>query len=506
MAPNIRPGSDMISEQDSKAGPGRSSGLTFPPGFLWGAASSHFQSEGHPLEIQNRLSDWSHWTTLQGKIKDSTSADQACEFFRLYQNDIEICQQLNLNCFRLSLNWSAFSPYEGAKFRDQRETIEHYKTLLTRLKETGFKTFVTLFHFCLPQWLASKGGWLNNQTIEEFERFSQFVAEEYGHLVDYWLTINEPLVLVYQGYITGHWPPGHQYDYLNGFTCISQLLKAHARAYQAIKTANPATRVGFTQHWIPFTPQAPWHPGDQLSAHLRNQVFNHLFMQSVQTGCLNMPFPLNLSDRFAGLQGPVENLQDSMDFLGINYYTRQFCQMSLSWPFDPFGVRTDHAELETSSLGWETYPQGLYHLLVNSLTPYTKHRNGYPLDIFITENGYANIHAADLTEGDWSLHDETRVRYLVSHLMALHAAIASGANVKGYLHWSLTDNFEWAEGLQARFGLIRVAYPTQVRTQRNSAGVFARIAETNSLSESMLQLVPSSFKIVNGRSLPKDIK
>lgn len=499
MASHIRHDSNVITRLNNGHKPNQLGQLAFPADFLWGAASSHFQIEGHPSEIQNRLSDWSHWTTLQGKIRDSTSADQACEFFRLYQSDIEICRQLNLNCFRLSLNWSAFSPHEDARFTEQRETLKHYRELLTYLKEMGFKTFVTLFHFCLPQWLAQKGGWLNEQTLEQFELFSQFAAEEYGDLVDYWLTINEPLVLVYQGYIAGHWPPGHQYDYLNGFTCISQLLKAHSRSYRAIKRTRPQAKIGFAQHWIPFTPKTPWNMGDQLSAHMRNQVFNHLFMQSVQTGSLTMPFPLSISSDLAKLQGPIDNLQDSMDFLGINYYTREFCQMNWSWPFDPFGIRTEHAEFETSALGWETYPQGLYNLLIDSLAPYAKRADGSALDIFITENGHANIHAADLTEGDWSLHDETRVRYLISHLMALHAAIERGVNVKGYLHWSLTDNFEWAEGLQARFGLIRVAYPTQTRTRRSSAGIFAEIAAANSISETMLQLVPPSFKIYNGK-------
>lgn len=146
------------------------------------------------------------------------------------------------------------------------------------------------------------------------------------------------------------------------------------------------------------------------------------------------------------------------------------------------------AEHELSGLGWESYPQGLYNLLVKDLKPYRYNEKGELREIYITENGHANIFEAELTDGDWSLEDTGRVKYLVSHLNSLYRAIKDGANVKGYLHWSLLDNFEWAEGLRARFGLVRVSYPTLKRTLRKSAHIYKQIASKNALSPTRIPI------------------
>ena len=458
--------------------------MTFPEGFLWGAATSHFQVEGNPAEISTRCSDWAEWTVSDGRIADRTTADQACEFFARYPNDLDLLTKLNLNTFRISLNWATICPDPSSpsgQLTVNHRQIEHYRELLTKLKSRGIKTFVTLFHFCLPKRLAEEGGWLNAKTAQEFACLAEYVAREYKGLVDYWITLNEPLAYTYQGYISGAWPPGQTNAYGDAFLCIRNMLKGHADAYHAIHAQDPHVPVSYTMHWRPFVARNKFSPLDQMVRYMRDSVFNHLFPKSVQTGVLEFPFPFNLQKSVREMSGPIAGLKDSVDYLAMNYYTRDLCEFSYEPPFDLFGVKSVKEEIEVNGMGWESYPEGLYEALKAEIAPYRMDSKGVERPIFITENGYAAVFPADMSEGNWSLDDQARISYLHSHLAAVHKAISQGVNVRGYLHWALLDNFEWAEGLRIRFGLVRVAFPTQVRTLRKSAHYYADIARRNCL-------------------------
>jgi beta-glucosidase len=460
--------------------------LKFPPGFLWGAATSHFQVEGHPQEMLGRTSDWSEWTTMDGKISDQTTADQACDFFNRYADDIEICRNLNLNCFRISLNWPALCPnppIDGQPDILNPETVAYYRGLLSGLKKEGITTFVTLFHFTLPRWLADLGGWSSPEVIKHFELFATLCAEAFGDLVDYWITINEPLAYAYQSYVNGAWPPGFRNDYLKAFQVIRNMLEAHGKAYAVLHARTPGKPVSFTMHWRPFTPKHRWNPLDHMVRYYRDYVFNLMFPMAVQTGELNFPYPLSNNLEVKKISGLIPGLKGSMDYLAINYYTRELSEFSYKWPVDIFGTASIEYELEVNCMGWEHYPDGLYKTLCYDLSPFKYNVDGSKRPIIITENGFATAFPHDLDEGDWSLADDKRINYLTAHLMALHHAIEDGANVQGYMYWSLLDNFEWAEGLRPRFGLIRVAYPSQVRTLRQSATVYADIVKQNGLHE-----------------------
>lgn len=445
-------------------------------------ATSAFQIEGHPKEIGGRLSDWAIWTTREGKIADGTTADRACEFYQRYLEDIELCRALNLNAFRLSLNWPALCPTQSAPLVLDGHSVDYYRKVLQALKDAKLTTFVSLFHFCLPAALASIGGWRNQRTVDAFEQYARLAAEEFGELVDYWITVNEPLVYAYQSYVPGSWPPGYRKSYLQAFRAIRGLLEGHARAYQAIRSLLPEARISYTIHWRPFTARRKWSPLDFMVRYLRDQIFNHVFPLAVEQGRLTFPFPLTMDKTVSEMMVPIEGLKGSQDFLAINYYTREICEFKPEWPPDIFGERSEITCLEASDMGWETYPQGLYDLLSEDLAPYKFNPDGSLRPIFITENGYASKFPADLDGGDWSLEDDERVGYVVSHLAAVHQAIQAGANVKGYFYWSLTDNFEWAEGLSCRFGLVRVAYPSQERKARKSARLYGQIAAANAIS------------------------
>jgi beta-glucosidase len=478
----VKPGSNMEGgSTQAQRDDGSPPILHFPQGFLWGVATSHFQVEGNQQEIRGRLSDWAGWTAINGKILDRSTADRACDFVTRYEEDIDLCKALNLNAFRLSFNWPALMPDAGQTGFD-RQTADFYKRLLYRLKEDDFKVFATLFHFCLPSWIATTGGWNNRKTIAEFERFTEIAVREFGEYVDFWLTVNEPLAYSYQGYIEGAWPPGLHGDYIAAFGAIRNMLEGHARSYAAIKEKLPDSKVSFTMHWIPFQAHNKLSPLDNLARFMRAEVFNQIWMRAVETGNLQFPPPLFFDKRVRRLAGTIPELRGTLDYLAINYYTRQVCEYDWgNWPPDIFGRRSDLTEYETSALGWEVYPEGLYDLLTSDLDPFRYDDSGHAREIYITENGFSSMFSSELTEGDWSLNDELRMQYLISHVGAMHKAIADGANVKGYLHWSLLDNFEWAEGLRARFGLVRVAFPTLERTLRESAKIYADIAGRNAL-------------------------
>jgi beta-glucosidase len=455
----------------------------FPEGFLWGAATSHFQVEGNPFEINNRLSDWSLWTQDPTRIADQTNADTASDFFQRYADDIDLLTTLNLNSFRLSLNWAAICPGPATSENENvsKEMIAYYRRVLQTAKDKKIKTFVTLFHFCVPQWLAIEGGWENEKTAHEFARFAKIVAKELGDLVDFWQTLNEPLSYAYESYVNGLWPPGLRNEYVRCFLVIRNQLVGHAEAYKAIHDIDDSAQVSYALHWRSFMARNTSNPLDLFVAYCRNKIFNHLFPMAIQSGYLNCPFPLNLFKQLSSLAGPIPGLKDSADFLGINYYTREICEFSPHAPFIPLGIRSNIALMSVNALGWETYPAALLKLLTIETLPYTKNSKGQERPIYITENGYGSRFAANLTEGDWSLEDPDRCEYLYSHLLSIYKAIKAGINIKGYLHWSLLDNFEWAEGLQIRFGLVRVAYPSQERTPRDSAHLYSKIASSNSL-------------------------
>jgi beta-glucosidase len=465
--------------------------LGFPEGFLWGAATSHFQIEGHPEELSHRLSDWSQWTATAGKIADASTADLACQFFERFGQDMEICRDLHLNAFRISLNWPILcpvAPEPGQPLVLDPKGVIYYRELLASLKADGVTTFVTLFHFTLPHWLSAKGGWNNPESASDFANFAEQAVTAFGDLVDFWLTLNEPLAYVYQGYVSGLWPPGYKHDYLGAFTSIRYMLEGHALAYKAIHNLRPGAKVSFAMHWRPFVPKTRWNPFDCMVTYFRNYVFNRMFPQAVQLGKLSFPYPISKNGAVKALSGPILGLKGTQDYIAVNYYTRELSCFKFKWPIDLFGVASDKPEFEVNCLGWENFPDGFYQTLVNGLKPFKYNLDGSVRPIYVTENGFPTAFNADMEEGDWSLADDLRVHYLETHLHALHRAIKDGANVKGYLYWSLLDNFEWAEGLKARFGLVRITYPTQERTLRKSAHVYADIAKKNGiLSGSMVE-------------------
>ncbi|NOT35532.1 MAG: glycoside hydrolase family 1 protein [Candidatus Eisenbacteria bacterium] len=443
--PSIASPDGMPHAEHAAEGPGiHSANFRFPPGFLWGAATSSHQVEGG-----NTNSDWWAWEQ-SGRVKEPSGA--AADHFNRYGADFDLARSLNHNAYRFSLEWSRIEPREG---EFSAEGIAHYRQKLEALKARGMEPVLTIYHYTLPQWLAEKGGWENPEIENYFERFVVRVAKEYGDLVRWWLTFNEPVVQAFKGWILGQWPPGKMKDFPTALQVVRRMLRAHVKAYHAIHEARPDAMVSVAKHALALTPCNPKNRLDRLSVWARTYLFNHLFLDALHTGALRVP----------GLFW--ENLphKRTLDFIGLNYYTRDFVRNTgLSLP----GLVGDICTLEhhqkigkRNDLGWEIYPEGLAHFL----RTYSR----YQLPILITENGLP----VDKDEDRWT--------FIFLHLWQVARALDEGINVIGYLHWSLLDNYEWADGFKARFGLIEVDYATQKRTVRESAKRLASIIERNEL-------------------------
>jgi beta-glucosidase len=358
---------------------------------------------------------------------------------------------------RLSIEWSRIEPRPG---EIDAGAVAHYREVLEKLRDLGITPMVTLHHFTNPRWLAARGGWEDESSIAAFRDFARLCAREYGDLVQLWITINEPNVYAYQSYLKAVWPPQKK-DFGASARVQRNLLRAHAAAYQEIKTGahGSAAMVGVAQHLRVFQPWRGWLPLDRLAAALPDMAFNYWFLRGCTDGSAG--FPLGRRER-------VPEAAGTMDYVGVNYYSRDMVAFSPRKPGELFASTFARPGSEVSDVGMEIYPAGLNTVIQAVWSRYHK-------PIYVTENG-----VADRT-------DRSRPRVLVSHIAEMARAHRAGADVRGYLHWTSMDNFEWAEGYSMRFGLQAVDFSTQARKPRASARLYSRIIEQNGLLWSDLQ-------------------
>ncbi|MBI5304505.1 MAG: glycoside hydrolase family 1 protein [Chloroflexi bacterium] len=430
----------------------------FPNGFLWGAGTAAHQVEGG-----NTNNDWWDWEQVPGRIKHGDTSAVACDWWRgeRYRDDFELAAQLHQNAHRLSLEWSRLEPREGEWSAD---AIAFYRRMLSALRDHGMTPLVTLHHFTNPRWLTEKGGWETEATIARFARYADKAVQEFGDLCDSWVTINEPNVYAFSAYVSGRWSPGKK-DVMLALRVLTNLVRGHAAAYRALHRVQPHVRVGVAHHVRALRPANPRSSLNRTLVRLQNHVFNRLFLDALHNGRMPLPF---------GAAAP--EAINTQDFIGLNFYFS--ARVAVDWrnigelfgrqtPPQPWGVAND-AELR-EWFGWgDIDPDAFYDVVMDAA------RAGKP--IYITEHGIPDA------------RDEIRPRVLVTYLAALHRAIQDGADVRGYFHWALIDNFEWIEGLDfLRFGLIANDFATQTRAPRPSAHLYARIARENALADELME-------------------
>jgi beta-glucosidase len=430
--------------------------LRFPAGFLWGAATSAHQVEG-----DNRGNDWWRFEHEPGTIHGGECSGPACRHHELYDADFALAQADGHNAHRLSFEWSRIEPEPGTIAGD---AVAHYHDVLASLKRHGLRPMVTLHHFTNPLWIADRGGWEARATIDRFCDFVRFCAREYGSEVDWWCTVNEPEVYAFRGWSEGLWPPRKRDDSA-ALVVIANQLEAHGRAYRILHEEDrwdadgdgrPAW-VGFAKHCPQFEPDRWWSPLDRLRARLEDAVFNQALLEAPRSGRIDLWIP-----GARRVRRSLPELAGSLDFAGLNYYTR--------WMVRATGREAHVARrgARVTDLGWEIHPAGLAQA-ASRLAALGK-------PVMITEHGFADA------------SDRWRPGALVDALTALGGAIQRGVPVRGFFYWSLLDNFEWADGFRARFGLYRVDFddPARPRARTRTAEVYARIARSNAIEPGLL--------------------
>lgn len=386
----------------------------FKKDFLWGVAYSSHQVEGG-----NKNNDWWAWEK-KGKTKDESGL--ACDSWNLFREDHQLAQELGCGGFRLSLEWSRIEPLEG---EFSQEAIDHYRKVLRDLKKRGMKRVVTLWHWTLPLWLSSSFGWHRKESVFFFSRYCKKVIEELGGEIDIFLTLNEPMIPLGHGYLTGKFPPG-KINPVYFLQARSNMIKAHQDCYDLIKKKYPNLPIGFVQIYNYFEPASDnWFY--KFVANRYGAFYNHKI---------------------------IDELKNKIDFVGIDYYFHDRIKFNFKPPFFK-----KNKNIKVNDLGWEIFPRGIYEVVKDAWNRYEK-------PIYIFENGLA-----DAT-------DVKRVDFIKQHLIWLSKAMNEGVELKGYFYWSLLDNFEWLEGFWPRFGLVEMDYQKMKRIPRSSYYEYKKIVKS----------------------------
>lgn len=412
--------------------------IRFPEGFIWGTATAAYQVEGG---IRN------NWSAA------GIDAGLAVDHYNRYDEDFAQAQKLGISAYRMSIEWASIEPERG---QYNREAIEHYREMFKSMRSHGLRPMVTLFHFTTPIWFEKRGGFGKRENMADFVRFVRYVTKQFKHEVDWWNTVNEPLVYAFKSFDEGSWPP-FRHNRNEALRVAANLMIAHGKAYRAIHELDPIAWVGYAHNTTLLQPLTPWNPLEQLMTDVQSYLFNEAFWDTILKGEMNFSAP--------GLDPVVvkydPDLKGSMDFIGINYYTRYLVTST--------GATTTLPNVPVTDLNWEIYPQGLLQVL-RLAKPYAE---ALRIPIMITENGLADR------------SDKQRGKFLVDHLAQIRLAIDEGIPVRGYFHWSLMDNFEWVEGFEAQFGLL-----DSERNWRPSAYLYQKIAMANGFPALWLKQLP----------------
>lgn len=406
--------------------------LQLPKDFYFGASLSSHQAEGgnvnnwsewevkNAVRLANQARDKKGWVQGWDDIKEQATSPnnyisgQASDHFNKYAEDFKLARELNLNSLRFSIEWSRIEPKEGAF---DQEAIEYYRKYIAEIKANGLEPFLTVWHWTVPVWFEDLGAFKKKSNLQYFERFVELLAKEYSNQVKFWIILNEPRVFVSESYFHGRWPP-QENSLISYFKVLRNLMSAHKSSYKTIKKYSPDAQIGIAENIASYT-----STGDYLDRIVRKSFAK---------------YEINLLKGFG----------KHLDFIGLNYYFHRHV--------DNFNVSKLSTTEKSSDLGWDLYPEGIYSVLTR-LRVLNK-------PIIITENGLADR------------NDSHREWFIYEVLRGIEKSIAEGIDVKGYLHWSLIDNFEWDSGFWPRFGLIKVDYENNFkRSVRKSAITYAEL-------------------------------
>jgi beta-glucosidase len=445
-----------------------SSNTTFPADFLWGAATSAYQIEGSPLADGAGESIWHRFSHAPGTIADHSHGDVACDHYRRFIDDVRLMRELGIAAYRFSTSWSRVLP-EGVG-RLNQAGLDFYDRLVDTLLEHRIEPMVTLYHWDLPQNLEDRGGWADPRSADWFVEYAQLMYRTLGDRVRLWSTINEPWVIVDQGYVEGRHAPGRR-DWTEAAAVAKNLLRGHGAAVQAYRAMGTGA-IGLVVNLVPIHPASDTE-ADRQAAQRLDTYFNRQFLDPALLGETPPELPQMFGSAWREWSGDeLRQIRQPIDFVGVNYYLRLVVRDDPA--AGPARARAvpQPGRLHTA-MEWEVYPQGLTEIL-----QWLKDTYG-DLPLYITENGAA---FDDLLQPNSAVDDPRRVQYLADHLRAAQRAIVAGVDLRGYFVWSLLDNFEWQCGYSKRFGIVHVDFTTQRRMPKSSARFYADVIRNNGLT------------------------
>ena len=401
--------------------------INFPSNFSWGVATASHQIEGH------NVNNWSEFEKKRNKEKSGA----ACDHWNRWKTDHQLLVELGVNSYRFSIEWSRIQPTQDSW---NEEVIAVYSEMVDSLIDKGIEPVITLHHFSHPVWFEDLGGFYNTSNIEFFRKYCERIFPYFNKRVKKWCTINEPEVFSIMGYFMNMFPPGNR-SVLKSIRVMKNVMLAHSQVYHALKQIDSQSYIGIAKNVTIFDPLRRWNIIHWITSMILNYVWNGAIVSSLKRG------------KMYGKS--LKGAKNSVDFIGLNYYTHV-----LTSPFLPQTTDIDlpsRKHQKITEFGYPMYAEGLERAV--------KILSKLEIPIEITENG-----VADST-------DKLRPIHLKRHLWVLSELLAKGYDIHSYFHWSLMDNFEWAEGYSLRFGLYEVDYDTQKRMIRNSGRDYAEIID-----------------------------
>lgn len=445
--------------------------------FVWGVAASAYQTEGAGTEDRGETV-WDVFAhEKNGKIYNSMNADEAVDFYHRYKEDIALMAELGVKAYRFSINWARILP-DGTG-RVNEKGIEFYNNIINEMLSHGIEPYITLFHWEYPYALHRKGGWLNDDSPSWFAEYARVVVENFSDRVTKYFTLNEPQCFIGLGYNSGAFAPGEHHMYRDQFIMVHNVLKAHGMAVQAMRAAQKQKiEIGFAP-----TGQISYPASDSredieaarqhlfdLSDDMENWTWNlSWWMDPVLLG----HYPekgLEIYEQYLPKITPedMKLIHEPLDFLGQNIYNGHMIKMGADGKPQVAGR---YPGFPKTSVDWPVSYECLYWG-----PRYISERYG-KLPFYITENGMA---CHDTISLDGKVHDPNRIDFLHRYIMrAKDAAEDGSADLRGYFEWAFTDNFEWQQGYNERFGLVYIDYRDQRRIPKDSFYWYQNLIRTN---------------------------
>ena len=440
--------------------------LTFPDGFVWGAATASYQIEGAWDEDGKGPSIWDEFSHTPGKVAGGDTGDVACDHYHRYREDVALMKSLHLGAYRFSISWPRVLPEGEGKANEAG--IDFYSRLVDELLAAGIAPCPTLYHWDLPLAIDRQGGWPNIATARKFADYAELMFRRLGDRVKMWITLNEPQVVDDVGYLSGMHAPGHT-DRRESLLAGHTLLVGHGMAVERLRSLLPDARIGITVDMWPAYPAGD-SPQDRAAAERVSEA-NGWFLDPIYRG----DYPGVMRDAFGEMLPEFTGeqrraVQAALDFVGLNNYSRHIVRHDAN--AEPFRVAYLPPAGPVTAMDWEIYPAALRDILC------WVHERYSPPAIYVTENGAA---FEDEPDSAGYVDDRDRVAFLQGYIAAAHGAMQAGVPLRGYFVWSLLDNFEWAYGYSKRFGIVRVNYETLERTVKRSGRWYAELARSGEL-------------------------